>query len=48
MQQYGRLGDGVTYLCSYGNYLNICFIWIFIQFSNMLLRRAPLLLSKRL
>lgn len=40
MQQYGRLGDGVSYLCSCGNYLNICFYRIFIHFSNMPLKSA--------
>lgn len=38
MWKTGRWGH--TYLCSYGNYLNICFIWIFIHFSNMLLKAS--------
>lgn len=48
MEQYGRLGDGVTLICVPMETLNICFIWIFIHFSNMLLKSAPQLLSKRL
>ena len=38
MWKPGRWGH--AYLCSYGNYLNICFIWIFIHFSNMLLKAS--------
>lgn len=34
----GGLGDEVTLICVPMETLNICFIWIFIQFSNMLLR----------
>ena len=46
--QYGRLGDGGHTYCVPMETLNICFIWIFIHFSDMILTCAPQLLSKHL
>lgn len=46
--QYGRLEDGGHTYCVPMETLNICFIWIFIHFSDKILTSAPQLLSKRL